>query len=144
MYEVARERKRMARLSAGREMDGAVARVLGLIPCQNLCHKPDSPRYISSPCFAYPGSPMDGGECALYSTSDADALTALDAVMEKHPTWHWTLTAGRETDGTLSYWCSITTEKGWHISSTRVLFVLTRAEAICLAILNLVEEKEND
>jgi hypothetical protein len=76
-----------------------------------------------------------------YSTSDADALCALDAVLAKHPEHCVDLASLNNRDGVVGWTCRFT----WH--EDRKLWMerhaKTRAEAICRAILALAEEEKS-
>ncbi len=129
----------MAELKPGREMDVAVARVLGCTPVRKdskwdwQC-KCDSGAHITKCVDDEQG---DWYELADYSISDANVLAALDAVMAKRDDlsfllcreWsqtEWEVTIGRLEDNCVP---------GKYIKS----FGKTRAEAICRAILALAE-----
>ena len=71
-------------MEAGREMDALVAeKIMGLVPCQNDCHKIGSPRYLPGLCHAQPDSPDEGGETAQYSTSISAAWEVVEKMWDR-------------------------------------------------------------
>jgi len=91
-------------------------------------------------CWATPECPTQGRELKMYSTDDADALAALDAVMEKHPEHCVDIASLNNAKGVVGWACRFT----WH--EDRKLWMerhgATRAEAICRAILALYDVAE--
>jgi len=89
---------RVEDMEPGRELDALVAeRVMGLVPCQNECHKSDDPNDRALwPCHAKPDSPRRGGETACYSTDIAAAWEVVEAMRHWPTPYHVTI----EDDGT--------------------------------------------
>lgn len=127
----------MADLQVGRELDAAVARALGCNPVKDetgwrrhwrcTC-KPLNPTHCHR--SEHPDDP--GDLLAYVSSSDADALAALDAVMARRDDIH-SINLDIRRDCTVCYIMGYDTK---YLAQERGC---TRPEAICRAILSLEE-----
>ncbi len=127
----------MAELQVGRDMDVAVARAIGLVPCQAAFHIPGHPHYSSEPCYAKPDNPGQGREVLYYSTSDADALAAVDMMRAKYPAWAFELSNMSQGDNWFAKF------REWINGRAGRLIMepgKSRAEAICRALITLSEQ----
>ncbi len=129
----------MAELQVGRDMDEAVARAIGLVPCQADFHIPGHPHYSAEPCYAKPDNPGQGREVRYYSTSDADVLAAVDVVLAKHKTMMFELEYLLPDKYDPSGWVAAFYEAG-RVHSYAREYANTRAEAISRAIIALGEQ----
>lgn len=112
----------MSELQVGREMDLIVERALG-----------NHPDVVMVVIRQQGGDPHDY-PIKSYSTSDADALAALDAVLSRYPGWGYELSS---TDGVKHQCLFFNGEQMCRADCG--LDRPTRAEAICRAIIKLAE-----